>query len=175
LWKPYYVLSALMLLPAAGRCDVVLDWNAIMQATVNSQPPFPQARLAAITQLAVFEAVNAIKGNYKPYLGALTAPPGASAEAAAIAAAHDALKNYFPGNFLSLDAAESMSLAAIPDSPAKAAGIVVGQAAAAAMIAARLNDGSAPAAFFLPASSNPGEWQLTPSCAPTAGGAFFHW
>ena len=41
-----------------GRSDVVQDWDAIMRATVSSQPPFPQARFAAITQLAVFEAVN---------------------------------------------------------------------------------------------------------------------
>src|SRR6185436_6750005 len=66
------------------------------------------------------------------------------------------------------------SLAQIPDGPAKTAGIAVGEAAAAAMIAARANDGSAPAAFSLPASSDPGVWQLTPSCS-AAGGAFFHW
>src|SRR4051794_40898889 len=174
MWKPYCALFALILMPAAGRCDVVLDWNIIMQANVSSQPPFPQARLAAITQLAVFEAVNAIKGDYKPYLGTIPASPGASAEAAAITAAHAVLKNYFPANALSLDAAEFNSLASIPDSPAKTAGIAVGQAAAAAMIAARLNDGSAPAAFYLPSSSNPGEWQPTPSCGPL-GGAFVHW
>src|SRR5262249_5327818 len=43
-----------------GKADVIMDWNAIMQAIVSTQPPFPQARFAAITQLAVFEAVNAI-------------------------------------------------------------------------------------------------------------------
>ena len=39
-----------------------------MQSTVAAQAPFPQARFAAITQLAVFEAVNAITKEYKPYL-----------------------------------------------------------------------------------------------------------
>jgi hypothetical protein len=165
---------ALILMPTPGRCDVVLDWNVIMQATVSSLPPFPQARFAAITQLAVFEAVNAIKGDYKPYLGTIQASPGASAEAAAITAAHAVLKNYFPANAVSLDAAEFNSLASISDSPAKTAGIAVGQAAAAAMIAARLNDGSAPATFYMPSSSNPGEWQPTPICGPL-GGAFFQW
>jgi len=145
-----------------------------MQATVSSQPPFPQARLAAITQLAVFEAVNAITRDYKPYLGTVQAPASASAEAAAIAAAHTVLRNYFPANAASLDLARASSLATIPDSPAKTAGIAVGQAAAAAMIAARANDGSSPATFFLPFSSDPGEWRPTPSCT-AAGGAFFHW
>jgi hypothetical protein len=45
------------------------DWNVVMQTAVSSQPPYPQARFAAITQLAVFEAVNAIRRAYEPYLG----------------------------------------------------------------------------------------------------------
>jgi len=174
LCKPHWALAAFLLTAVAARADVVLDWNAIMQATVNSQTPFPQARFAAITQLAVFEAVNAITRDYQPYLGAITAPASASPEAAAATAAHDVLKNYFPANAATLDAALASSLAAIADSPAKAAGITVGQAAAAAMIAARANDGSSPAAFYLPTSSDPGSWQPTPSCTP-AGGAFYQW
>ena len=69
-----------------ARADAVIDWNAIMEKTVAAPPtnPFFQARWAAIEQLAVFEAVNTITGDYEPYLGTLTAPPGASPEAAAI-------------------------------------------------------------------------------------------
>ena len=49
-----------------ARADAVTDWNAIMQATVTAPPtnPFFQARWGAIVQLAVFEAVNAITGDY---------------------------------------------------------------------------------------------------------------
>jgi hypothetical protein len=168
------VTTALVLCPLAARADVVLDWNVIMQTTVGGQPPFPQFRFAAITQLAVFEAVNAITHDYKPYLGTITAPAGASAEAAAVAAAHTVLKTYFPGNAASLDAARASSLATIADGPAKSAGIAVGEAAGMAVIAARANDNSVPPEFYLPASSDPGEWQLTPSC-PAAGGVFFQW
>ena len=74
LWKPVCGLLVLLSIPLTGRSDVVQDWNAIMQATVTSQAPFPQARFGAITQLAVFEAVNAITREYKPYLGTITAP-----------------------------------------------------------------------------------------------------
>jgi hypothetical protein len=174
LWKPYYSVMALLLMPAAGKADVVLDWNAIMQGIVSTQTPFPQARLAAITQLAVFEAVNAITRDYKPFLGTITAPANASPEAAAASAAHDVLKNYFPTSAAVLDAALATSLATVPDGPAKTAGIAVGQAAAAAMIANRANDGSAPSLFYLPTSSQPGVWQPTPSCT-AAGGAFYQW
>jgi hypothetical protein len=72
----------------------VLEWNAIAVDTVGGAPPFPSARFMATTQVAVFEAVNAITGDYEPYLGTITAPRGASPEAAAIAAAHGVLKAF---------------------------------------------------------------------------------
>lgn len=175
--KPLFkgcTVMALLFSPSIGRADVVADWNAIMVTTVSGQSPFAQARFAAITQLAVFEAVNAITGDFKPYLGTITAPSGASAEAATIAAAHHVLRNYFPANTASLDAARASSLAAITDGPAKNAGIAAGEAAAAAMIAARADDGSGTPEFYMPSSSAPGQWQLTPSC-PAAGGLFLHW
>lgn len=160
--------------PAFAGDDAVLRWNAIMVSTVSAQNPFAQARFAAITQLAVFEAVNAIEGDYKPYLGTVHALPGASAEAAAVAAAHTVLKTYFPGAASALDAARAETLAAIPDGEGKRNGIAAGEAAAAAIIAARANDGAAPPLFHVPTSSDPGEWQLTAGC-PAAGGILAHW
>lgn len=160
--------------PRPPRTDAVLDWNAIMVATVAGQNPFAQARFAAITQLAVFEAVNAITGLHTPYLGTISAPRHASPSAAAVTAAHGVLKIYFPAAAATLDAARTASLAAIPDGFAKASGIAVGEAAAAAMIAHRASDGVAPPEFHMPASLDPGEWQLTPGC-PAGGGVFKHW
>ena len=169
------VAGALLLAsPIQANADVVLDWNRIMVEAVTAQNPFAQASIAAITQLAVFEAVNAVTGDYTPYLGTVVAPAGASADAAAVAAAHAVLTNYFPGNAAALDARRAMSLAAIPDGTAKDYGVAVGVAAANAMIALRASDGSAPPAFHLPGSVDPGEWQLTPGCPP-AGGILRHW
>ena len=110
-----------------------------MQETVSTPPtnPFFQARWGAIVQLAVFEAVNAIEGDYEPYLGIIAAPPGASPEAAAIAAAHRTLVTLRPGSAAALDAARAASLAAIPDGSAKEAGILVGEDAAAAVLLSR--------------------------------------
>jgi PAP2 superfamily len=173
------VVVVLLMSSSMARADVVLEWNAIMLNTMGGQNPplnpFAQARFAAITQTAVFEAVNAITADYEPYLGTITAPRGASAEAAAIAAAHVVLTNYFPGSAASLDVARAASLAAIPDGQAKDDGIAVGEAAAAAMIGARANDGSAPPEFYLPSSTNPDEWQITPPPCTGAGGALLHW
>ena len=80
--------------PAVARADVVLDWSVIAADTFlqNATPPFNAARNEAVVQLAVFEAVNAITGDYTPYLGTVSAPDGASAEAAAVAAAYRVLR-----------------------------------------------------------------------------------
>ena len=128
-------LAALLVCsPIAARADVVLDWNAIAVSTSLSQgqSPFAQPRFLAITQLAVFEAVNAITGDYKPYLGTVVAPVGASADAAAVAAAYKVLKNYFP-LAPNLDPAYAVSLALIPNGSAKSGGIATGQGRVARM------------------------------------------
>jgi hypothetical protein len=168
------VCGALLSTAAVSSTDPVLEWNSIMLNTTASQNPFFQARFAAITQLAVFEAVNAIDKDFEPYLGTVTAPPGASPDAAAVAAAHAVLRNYFPSDAAALDAAYSASLASIRNGSAKQEGIEVGEAAAAALIALRTGDGSAPPEFYSPTSSAPGEWQRTPSC-PAAGGILLQW
>jgi hypothetical protein len=154
--------------------DVVVEWNAITLAAVSGQNGVEQVRLAAIAHLAVFEAVNAIVGDFEPYLGTVVAPAGASAEAAAVAAAHGVLKHYLPDQAASLDAARESSLAAIPDGAGKDGGIAVGEAAAVALFLHRANDGSEATENYLPQSGDPGQWQLTPSCQPE-GGLFFHW
>jgi hypothetical protein len=166
--------AALLVSAAVAHADTVLDWNAIA-ASVALGNPFNQARVLATTQLAVFEAVNAIEKNYEPYLGTVVAPAGASADAAAIAAAHRVLKFYAPASAVTmLDNARTASLAAIPDGPAKDGGIATGEAAAAAMLANRFNDGATPAESYLPSSNDPYQWQLTAGCS-AAGGGFYNW
>lgn len=158
-------------IPARAHADVVLDWNALA-VSLPIGNPFVQARVVGIAQLAVFEAVNAITGDYEPYLGTVVAPAGASADAAAVSAAYRVLRTYVPGSAATLDAALAASLAAISDGAAKDAGIATGEAAAAAMIAARANDGSAPATFYTPGPFLIGDWQLTTGCL---SGVLFHW
>src|ERR1700719_1528904 len=165
---------------AAARADAVLDWNviAVNTAVANHQNPFAQARYAAIVQLAVFEAVNSITGEYHPYLGTIVAPPGASPEAAAIQAAYRVLSTYFTASASILDTERANSLASISDGQAKTDGIATGEAAALAMIALRAHDGSSPPQFKIPGPPVPGEWQATPSCPIVNGvavGTAFQW
>jgi PAP2 superfamily len=174
------LMVSVLFASAAARADAVLDWNAIAvnTAVANKQNPFAQARYAAIVQLAAFEAVNSITHKYQPYLGTITAPPDASPDAAAIEAAYQVLIAYFPASQQTLYADWTNSMQSIPDGSAKTDGIATGDAAAAAMIALRANDGSSPAQFYTPGPPVPGAWQATPSCPIVNGvavGIAFQW
>ena len=167
--KPAFTAPA----PAFTSDSVVLEWNKIaINAILPNGPPFTAARFMTITQLAVFEAVNSISGEYEPYLGTVTALPGASQEAAAVIAAHDTLVYYFPLQTAALDIKRDASLAAIPNGQSKTDGMAVGAAAAAALIANRTGDGSAPPLTQIPTNFDPYQWQLTPGCG---AGVFRHW
>src|ERR1700722_12569659 len=173
------LIATLVFGSAVAEAGVVLEWNAIAvdTAVANKQSPFAQARTVAIVQLSVFEAVNAITHSYRPYLGTVTAAPDASPEAAVIEAAYHVLNAYF-GPSATLDTEHANSLAQIPDGQAKTDGIATGDAAAAAMIALRANDGSSPPQFKTPGPPVPGEWQATASCPIVNGvavGVGFQW
>jgi hypothetical protein len=153
----------LLLVVSAVRADVVTEWNEIMVQTAQVATPDPvvRARTAALAQVAVFEAVNSIVGDYEPYDHALAAPQGASAEAAAVAAAHRVLSTLHPQATSQLDAARDQSLAIIPDGTAKSDGIGVGIAAADSIIALRADDGVDAPVSYTPGTL-PGEYRPTP-------------
>ena len=112
------LLAVLIASPAMAQDDIVLKWNEIASRTATATHPFNQARVMAIVQLSVFEAVNAITGDYKPYLNpALEAPAGASLEAAVVIAYHKTLTTYFtaPATVALLDAARDSDLERIAD------------------------------------------------------------
>jgi hypothetical protein len=140
---------------------VVREWNqhaaALTLLPASNLAPVQQGRVMAIVQVAVHDAVNGITGRYATYLSPGPAPQNASPEAAAIAAAHHALRNIFgPGN---LDTLYLASLAAHGLS-ASDPGVAYGQSAAAAILAARANDNSAQAQFnyTAPGAGMPGVW-----------------
>ena len=177
----------------AAENDAVDVWNQRAVTTLTNGPTAaaPGVQFAppvafihlAIVQGAVYDAVNAIKGGYDPYLDGLKAPTSASKGAAASAAAHNVLIGLVDQAPLTatltaqvksdikarLDAEYASSLAEIPDGPAKAKGIEVGAAAAAAMLANRAGDGRFGAPGFpVPATPGPGEWRPSPGNDPNA-------
>jgi hypothetical protein len=147
--------------PANG--DVVTDWNtAALDAIRTGRTPPPIAsRSLAILHVSIYDAVNGIARTNEPYLVQSSAPSSASREAAASAAAHKALVNLFPAAASSFDAVHTAIVAAIPNGPQKAAGIVWGEFVANQILAARANDGS-DAIVPPPDGSGPGVWVPTP-------------
>jgi len=145
--------------------NVVTDWNTIASTTIvtnSGKASVASGVWFAYTSIAVYDAVNAVHRIYQPFYYNGIAPAGTSDQAAAVAAAHRVLVNYFPAQQADLDAAFSRSSNAIMASAqAKAGGIATGEAAAAALIASRAGDGLEANVPYSP-GTGPGIWQPTP-------------
>ena len=166
-WLRVFVLWAAASLASveSHAQNVVTDWTAIASTTIVTNGGKPSATASvwfAYTAIAVYDAVNAVHREFEPFYYRGRAPGGASDEAAAVAAAHRVLVAYFPAQQSALDAQFNDSLGRIIASPeAKAAGTRVGEAAAAALVAARAGDGLEANVPYVP-GSGPGAWQPTP-------------
>jgi hypothetical protein len=152
--------------PAPARADTVTDWNAYASAAIVStagQPPPVSVLSFAMVQGAVYDAVNAIDRGHRPYLSEPPAAPTDSKDAAASTAAYRVLIALFPAQQATLQPLYDASLAAVADEPAgaQAGGIAAGDAAAAAMLAARANDGRF-GPFTPVIGTTPGTWRPTP-------------
>jgi len=145
----------------------VIEWNrAILQIlrTPGAQSPtIHSTRNFAILHLAIFEAVNNIDRDFKPYAVHLShVSRRASTQAAADQAAHDVLVALYPSFTTTLDSQLQQDLTQIPSGQDRSDGIEVGQTVAATILTLRSNDGSgATPPPFVP-KTQPGDYQLTP-------------
>ena len=154
---------AALALPTAGWADTVTQWNQNAANAIYvtaAQPPNVAVFHMAMVQGAVYDAVNAIDGGHEGYLlTSRVATPTDSKDAAAATAAYKVLLWILPApQHATLQAQYDATLAGIPAGTAKTRGIAVGDAAAAAMIAARTADGRFGLFRFL-AGSGPGVWK----------------
>ena len=165
------LLAATVILAGApfARADVVTDANAKAADVVSRLPAPPvTVRMMAIVQVSVFEAVNAITGRYPAYRAKMTPAPGASVDAAVAAATRTALSKLMPAQQAAIDADYQALLAPIPDGPAKAAGIAVGEQAANAIVASCADDGVMAPDMYRPAAA-------AGVYVPTTSPAVPHW
>ena len=136
------ILTAGVLLAAATvPADVITDWNDTALPLLRTAPKISANRQFAIMHVAQFEAVNAVVGQYTPYVVNIAAP-SASPEAAAVQAAHDILLRCYPTNHTPLDAALATSLAAVTDGTAKNDCATLGASVAAQIWKLRASDGA---------------------------------
>jgi hypothetical protein len=123
----------------------------------------------AITQIAVYDAVNGIVRGGEPLLVDLRGPRSASADAAAAAAARTTLDALLPSQQSAIDAFFQASLAQIGSGERVERGIRFGERVAMAVLAARADDGAAATPSVFTPGVGPGEYQLTPpTFAPAA-------
>lgn len=132
----------------------VIDWGRVATEAAEANGlinlPIVESRIYAMTFLAVHDALNAIDRRNHSYAFRLRGRPNASVEAAVASAAHQVLVDQFsrlPAIFgvsseqAFFDDAYARALMAIPDGSEKNAGISIGQAAAATILALRAGDG----------------------------------
>lgn len=131
--------------------DPILEWNAVMiQAdAVDHSRPSPQnpgpilaSHAMAITSAAMYDAFNSIEPIGTPYLTVAPGAAGASIDAAVAQAAHDTLVALYPAQTVIFNAALAQTLRRVPDGPAEAQGIAVGQLVAARILQVRASDGA---------------------------------
>ena len=147
--------------PAAA--DTVCDWWEFATRATNpyqasATPRTPeQERTATRVALAMFEAVNAIDRRYESYLGFPAGDASASQDAAAATAAYRVLLHHYPAQKTAFDDTYAISMAGIADGPAKEAGRLIGERAAAAAQTAGGIDSTIVQVPYRPRTT-PGEW-----------------
>ena len=170
------VLCAVVVTSLASAQNAVTVWNSIaVNAAVTAKSTGGMTGLfLAYSNLAAFDAVNAIHPRFKAYGGiAPDAPSDASESAAVAAAVHDVLIHYFPAQaasnpaatppFVGLDERYSDYLVSLAEAPAQISeGVAVGQQAAAALIALRQGDGIFGVSTYVFQTPGPGVYQPTP-------------
>src|SRR3989475_10370583 len=123
------------------RADVITDWTQtaidVMKAVNVAGNPW--TRSLAMMQVSMSDSVNAVEDRYARFTPGIAADPNASAEAAAAAAAREILMRQYPGQKARIDAAFAVMLEKVPDSPARAAGIALGEKVAGPGFADRHN------------------------------------
>ena len=128
----------------------------------NPVDPWNEARLYAITNVAMHDALNAVRPEYARYADTGPVEDDANAAAAVLTAAHDAIVGGAPGAAAATDAWYAGALGALPATPGVTRGVAIGHRAAAAILARRAHDGTAAGGIapYVPGTA-PGDYRFT--------------
>ncbi len=162
---------------AAERWNDVAGRVAIAACLSPGNDPLHESRMYAMTSLAAHDALNAIHRRYDTYASrphpGRGADPGAAVAAAsraALLATVTALPEAFadcraPAEQI-IEDAYAAELAMVPDGRSEDRGVALGTAAAEAVIATRVGDGSDTPLFVdetgYEQGTEPGQWRFTP-------------
>jgi hypothetical protein len=174
------VLTAGVITPTAAAADEVIAWNQILVSALTATNSSPQnsGRIAAITQAAVFDAVNGIDQRYAPYFVTQAGPRGASRRAAAVQAAYVALAALLPAQAPGLQRQRDASIAEIRSQERSASverGIEWGQFVADALLTERSTDGFPAGGVPDPGDLSVGKWRPEAGLPPAGAPAVTPW
>lgn len=150
----------------------IADWSLIAQnaiVTVGRKFPGEAAVYMGIVHAAIYDAVVALEGGYRPYAIAPAVPRNTSLAAAVAAAAHRVLAGRFPDQQAGpngLDEVYFAYLNGIADVEAKANGIQVGEEVGVGMLLLRDNDGLDSVLPYVQPRPGPGVYEPTAPTAP---------
>ena len=155
--------------------NAVLEWAGIVQQAIVS-PAAPRSAGTSqiphtMVHLAVYDAVVAIEGGYKPYAAKITGVKSADVRAAVAAAAYyTARPRIVAANLPAFDQAYTTYVTGLGGGAAVDEGIRVGQQSAQTMLARRANDGFANVVLY-ECSATPapiGEFEPDAGCPTSA-------
>jgi hypothetical protein len=140
--------------------DPVLQWNeaALQAIKAEKTPPPVAARYLAILHVAMFDAVNSVRREYKPFEVDKTAPAGTSQEAAAAGAAHRVLTALYPKRSALFDKLLDKTAG---DGESAERGLVLGRYVGKEILAWRAEDKSDEEVRYV-VGREPGQWRPTP-------------
>jgi hypothetical protein len=172
-WALLPALLTALALAGTAQADVVTTWNEIAEGVApRFGGPQQQSRVQAIVQIAVHDALNAIRPRYARYTGHGVAHPAASPDAAVAAAASRTLLQLLeavppsPARDAAITTVEMAYVATVgaePYTTATQRGIEAGEDAADAILAIRESDGSDAPHLPYTLAPGPGVYQPTPN------------
>lgn len=152
--------------------NAITDWATIVAPAItkigtSTRPPASSEVLHATINLAVYNATMAIVGGYQPYGTAISAPHGSDVRAAVATAAYLTARARVDSSQVGyLDEQYETYLSRILNGRAKDKGVEVGEAAAAAILSLRANDGFGNMVHYECSSTPPpaGEFEPNAGC-----------
>ena len=150
----------------ASALDIVRQWTTTSNdpyqgRIVTAQPPLVARNLAMI-HAAMFDAANAVTGQYDSYRVDLPPQIGVSETAAAASAAFEVAKSLYSAvdEVAVWQASLDETLAQVPEGTAKSLGIELGKSVGQAILADRANDGARSSPTYVP-TTEVGKWRRT--------------
>jgi hypothetical protein len=145
----------------------VTHWTRIAEQFIPiGRPPASSEVIMGTVQAAIYDAVAATEGGLEPFMASVSAPPGASTDAAVATAAHDVLVARVPLQAVPITTEYDTFMGMIADGQAKTDGQQVGTAVADEILLLRAGDGLGNVVPYAQPTPGPGVFEPVAPTTP---------